>query len=74
MLRLLVYLFLIVLSTSSLKAETIGIFYDHSIPQFEFAASDIKTALENQKVEVELLPITKLSAKYKNKKIVLALK
>lgn len=66
-------LFIFFLTLAPLKAETVGIFYNHSIPQFEFAASDIKTALENQDYEVELLPITKLSAKYKKTKIVIAL-
>ena len=66
--------YLFVLTLAPLKAEKVGIFYNHSIPQFEFAASDIKTALENQDYKVELLPITKLFSKYKNQKIVIALK
>jgi len=74
MLRFYVYLCLIALSSVSLKAEKIGVFYDQSIPQFEFAASDIKAALENQNIDVDLLPIAQLSGKYKNKKIVIALK
>jgi hypothetical protein len=74
MLRYLIFLFLGVLNLAVLQAETIGVFYDHSVPQFEFAASDIKTALEKQGTEVELLPIAKLSGKYKNQKIVIALK
>ncbi len=67
-------LFILAVSSAPLKAEKIGLFYDHSVPQFEFAASDIKTALEGQNIEVELLPIAKLSARYKNPKIVITLK
>ena len=51
-----------------------GVFYNPSIPQFEFAASDIKGALENQNIEVELIPIAKLSSNYNKAKIVIALK
>ncbi len=60
--------------TAKLKAEKIGIFYNQSLPQVEFAASEIKAALENQNIEIELLPVSKLSAKYKNEKIVITLK
>ena len=67
-------LLFLLLSSAPLRAEKIGIFYDHSIPQFEFAASDIKKALESQDIEIELLPASKLSAKYKNRKIVIALR
>jgi hypothetical protein len=74
MLRIFFLFFLLAFFSVALKAETIGIFYNHSIPQFEFAASDIKAALINQNIEVEFLSIEKLSSKYTNKKIVLALK
>ena len=69
-----IYLVISLLTFSALNAQTVGVFYDHSVPQFEFAASDIKTALELQNLAVELLPITELSKKYKNQKIVIALK
>ena len=48
-------------------------FYDKAIPKFEFAASDIKVALENNGFEVELKPVAELSASYANKKIIIAL-
>ena len=72
--QLVIYLFLFTLSLTPVRAEKTGIFYDRTIPQFEFAAGDIKTALENLDIEVELIPITKLSPKYKYPKIVIALK
>ncbi len=71
--RFVISFYLFVLTFSPLKAEKVGIFYNPSIPQFEFAVSDIKSALENQDYEVELLPITKLFSKYKNQKIIIAL-
>ncbi|MFC1760545.1 hypothetical protein ACFL6U_00515 [Planctomycetota bacterium] len=55
------------------NAETVGLFYDHSIPQFEFAASDIEATLESHGFEVEKKPISKLTKSYGNKKVVLAL-
>jgi len=67
-------LFFLVLSAAPGRAEKIGIFYDHCIPQFEFAASDVKKALQIRDIEVELIPVSELSGKYKNKKIVIALK
>ena len=54
-------------------AETVGLFYDRNIAQISFAAGDIKSALESKKFEVEILPLSSLDTKYKNKKIVLAL-
>jgi hypothetical protein len=54
-------------------AQTIGLFYDQNIAQIEFAAGDIKTALEDQNYSVELHTLTTLSASYPNKKIVIAL-
>jgi hypothetical protein len=54
-------------------AQTIGLFYEQNIAQIEFAAGDIKTALEDQNYSVELHPLTTLTASYPNKKIVIAL-
>ena len=71
--RLLICFFIANLTLSSLNAQKIGVFYNEAIPQFEFAASDIKTALGKQEFTVELLPISKLSKKYKGSKIVIAL-
>lgn len=53
--------------------ETVGIFFDRSIPQFEFAAGDIKTSLESKGHEVELLPISALTSEYSQQRIVFSL-
>ena len=71
MIILMVFLFLAI---NVIKAETIDVFYNKTIPQFEFAATDIKDALENNGFEVELKSIADLSANYANKKIIIALK
>lgn len=57
----------------SLSAQTIGVFYDASVPQFEFAANDVKVALESHNFKVELKSLSDLSSNYTHKKIVLAL-
>lgn len=54
-------------------AEPVGVFYDSKVAQIKFAADDIKAALESKGFSVEMLPLTALSAKYTNKKVVLAL-
>ncbi len=64
----------LLLTTNVIKAENVGVFYDTTIPQFEFAASDIKVALENNGFVVDLKPIAQLSANYDHKKIIIALK
>jgi hypothetical protein len=72
--RLIKILLVIAFFTNTVNAETIGVFYDKTVPQFEFAASDIKTALEKKGFVAELKPIADLSVSYANKKIVIALK
>ncbi len=52
-------------------AETIGVFYDPNVAQINFAARDIKAALEARKFTVEMLPLSALNAKYTKKKIVI---
>ena len=54
-------------------AETIGVFYDTRVEQIEFAAGDVKTALESKNFNVEMLDIDQLNAAYPNKKVVIAL-
>lgn len=56
-----------------LSAETVGIFYDYSIPQIKFAANDVKVALESKGFEVKMNELSKLKTSYPNKKIVIAL-
>lgn len=56
-----------------LFAETVGIFFDNSIPQIKFAANDVKVALESQGFKVEMNLLTNLSSTYARKKVVIAL-
>ena len=49
--------------------ETVGIFYDSTISQLEFAAGDIETSLENEGFKVELLPASAFNRKYAHKKL-----
>lgn len=58
----------------SANAETIGIFLDTKINQHEFAANDIKKALETKGFTVEFFDIKKLSPDYPNRKVVITLK
>ena len=59
--------------SSTLYAETIGLFFDSNISQIAFAAGDIKKALESKGYQVEVLGLNMLNANYSNKKIVLSL-
>ena len=54
-------------------AQTVGVFSDNSVAQINFAAGDIKSALESKGYTVELYPLTSLNAKYSKKKVVIAL-
>jgi len=54
-------------------AETIGLFYDSSVEQIKFAASDVKVALEAKSYTVEMFPLSSLTSTYANKKMVLAM-
>lgn len=54
-------------------AQTVGLFYDRNIPQHEFAAGDIKAALEDNGYTVELKDLSTLKKRYKNTKVVVAI-
>ena len=54
-------------------AETVGVFCDTTVEQIEFAAGDVKTALESKNFTVEMLDINQLNDAYPNKKVVIAL-
>jgi hypothetical protein len=56
-----------------LRAETVGVFFDPNEPQSKFAAGDVKTALEQNKVTVEMLPLASLQESYAHKKVVIAM-
>ncbi len=53
--------------------NTIGVFFNKTIPQHEFAANDIKTALESKNFNVEIKDLTELTDSYKGKKVVISL-
>ncbi len=53
--------------------QTVGVFYDFGTPQHEFAAGDIKAALEAKNFTVEIKDISTLSEAYTNNKVVIAL-
>lgn len=55
------------------SAETVGIFYDSGSGQAVFAANEIKNTLTGRAFTVELSDLTKLTAGYPNKKIVITL-
>ena len=53
--------------------DTIAIFYNLDIPQQEFAATDIKTALKSEGFVVEIKDLSKLSEDFNKKKVVITL-
>jgi len=61
------------ISANIAMGETIGIFYNLNTPQLEFAAGDIKTALEAKRLTVEIKDLSTLSEKYTQKKVVISL-
>lgn len=76
MYRFLIVLLGVALFTSCSRSggpETVGIFFDSKVPQFEFAAADLKASLENKGHEVELLPTSALTSDYSHQRIVFAL-
>lgn len=67
---ILLFLFLV----NSLFAKEVGVFYNDKIPQFKFAASDIKKALKKHGYTVLLKPITELSESDMGWHVIIALK
>lgn len=59
--------------SSFLHAETVGVFFNPDEPQIKFAAGDVKSALEQKKITVEMLPLSALKETYAHKKVVIAL-
>ncbi|MFY0654005.1 MAG: hypothetical protein JXQ96_18330 [Cyclobacteriaceae bacterium] len=66
-------LLLFVFLVNRLIAKQVGVFYDHKIPQFEFAASDISKALRKHGHTVFLKPIGVLSKSNLDCNIIIAL-
>ena len=54
-------------------AETVSVFFDAKIPQFVFAADDIKAALEKKKYQVDYKDIASLGETHTGSKVVIAL-
>ncbi len=74
--RLLVFLLIthLFFNCNGLESQkTIGILYDQTIPQIEFAASDIKSSLENKGFKVHQLPTSSVKDEYSGTRIVLLL-
>ena len=55
------------------NGDTIGVFFSTTIPQHEFAANDIKKALEEKNFDVAFKDLSTLSDNYVGKKVVIAL-
>jgi len=53
--------------------EKVGVFYNLTTPQHDFAANDIKSALEIKGFTVEFKALSTLSNTYKGKKVVISL-
>lgn len=71
--QILFLLAFVVLSSCS-SDKNIAIFFDESIPQHEFAATDVKTALESHGFVVGLKNLSELSQEYSGQKVVISLK
>ncbi|MEP2951372.1 MAG: hypothetical protein ABJO91_15255, partial [Ekhidna sp.] len=66
-------IFVITLLSCSSEPEKVGVFYDRSIPQLEFAAIDIEDALKLRGYEVEFRSLNELTEEY-DRKIVISSK
>jgi len=68
------FCFLSVLLLASVTcADVVGVFYDSEVPQSDFAAREIQTALQGKNHTAELKPLSELSPDYLHQKIVLSL-
>ncbi|MDF7808679.1 hypothetical protein P4E94_14610 [Pontiellaceae bacterium B12219] len=64
---------LVALSNSMIAhSEVVGIFFDQTLPQSSFAASEIQEALADRNCTVELRSLSSLSEVYPHPKIILA--
>ncbi|MGJ8640310.1 MAG: hypothetical protein ACSHYA_13055 [Opitutaceae bacterium] len=71
--RLLSFALLMCFSSIAAHAAVVELFYDKTLPQSEFAASEVRQALESKNHSVELKSLTSFSAQSKNSKVILAL-
>ncbi|MDC0584722.1 hypothetical protein OAO55_03230 [Bacteroidales bacterium] len=74
MLKRINVLFLFLFFVNTAFAKEVGVFFDHKITPFEFAASDVKKALEKHGHTVVLKPITDLSESNLSCHVIIALK
>lgn len=63
---------LLVALPTLLTAETVGVFFAQDAAQIEFAAHEVKAALESKQFTVEMRPLSALTAAYDRKKVVIA--
>ena len=63
----------VLLLASPVAGDVVGIFFDSEVPQSDFAASEIQTALQGKGHTAELKPLSELNVDYPEKKIVLCL-
>ena len=69
-----IFLLLLQLSLHSLVyADSISVYFDSAVPQHEFAANDIKAALEDDGDAVAFKELSSLDTSSLEKKIVIAL-
>ncbi len=71
--RIFLLLSAVVLSSCTFD-KNLDIFFDQSIPQHEFAAADIKAALESHGYAIGFKALSELSQEYRGKKVVISLK
>lgn len=53
--------------------DSVSVFYNQHMPQHDFAANDIKTALESKNISVEFKALSSLTNSYKGRKVVIGL-
>ncbi|MDX1699197.1 MAG: hypothetical protein R3250_01205, partial [Melioribacteraceae bacterium] len=70
---ILIFILIDSFNCNMLNEDIIALFYDPNIPQHEFAANDIKAALEAKNYIVNIKSLDDLSENYKEKKVVITL-
>ena len=65
--------FALAITSNLAVGESVGVYFNSSYSQCEFAANDIKSALESKGLKAKFMELSDLTKKYKGKKIVIAL-
>lgn len=68
-----IFVVLIGLTSLVCSAETVTVFFDREIPQHQFAAGDVKTALEARNFKVDFQDLSALKNKFRQHQIIIAL-